>query len=114
MDVTDQLLTIIEVAVALAGFAGIVGSFQFKAGANLSRGDVLGLYLMIHLSLTTAICAALPIILYNFGISETTVWSICSSVGFLAFVIVIFNIKKKFRKVFVSRKISRINASASI
>ena len=108
MDATDQLLLIVEVSVALAGFAGVVGSFQFRSGATLTRGDVLGLELMIHLSLTTAICAILPVVLFNFKVGESTIWLTCSSIGFFAFVSVIFNIKRKFRKLFVSRRLSRI------
>ena len=108
MNTTDQLLLVVEVAVALAGFAGVVGSFQFRSGTKLSQGDVLGLELMIHLSLLTAVFAILPVILFNFRVADTIIWSICSVVGSFAFVIVIYNIKTKFRKIFISRKLSRI------
>ena len=108
MNPLDQLLLVVEVAVALAGFAGVVGSFQFRSGAKVRRGDVLGLELMIILSLTTAICAILPIALFNFGVGETTIWSICSSVGVGAYVTYILNIKRKFRKLLVSNRVSRV------
>ena len=108
MNQSDQLLLVVEVAVALAGFAGIVGSFQNKSGAKLSHGDVLGLELMIVLSLITAVCAILPVALFNFGVGQTTIWSICSSVSVVAYVVVIFSIKTKFRRLFVSSRISRI------
>ncbi len=108
MDALDQLLLIVEVAVALAGFAGIVGSFQTRSDATSSRGDVLGLELMITISLVTAVCAILPIALFNFGVGETTIWSICSSVAVVAYVVAIFNIRRKFRKVLISSRVSRI------
>ena len=98
MNQSDQLLLVVEVAVALAGFAGIVGSFQNKSGAKLSHGDVLGLELMIVLSLITAVCAILPVALFNFGVAETTIWSICSSVAVVAYCVYINNINRKFKK----------------
>ena len=101
-------MLVVEVAVALAGFAGIVGSFQYRSGAKIPRGDVLGLELMIVLSLITAVCAILPVALFNFGVGETTLWSICSSVSVVAYAIYIFNIKRKFRNILVSNRISRI------
>lgn len=107
MNHLDQLFLVVEVAVALAGFAGIVGSFQYRSGAKIPRGDVLGLELMIVLSLITAACAILPVALFNFGVGETTVWSICSSVAVVAYVVCIFNIKIKFRKILVSSRASR-------
>ena len=108
MDALDQLLLVIEVAVALAGFAGVVGSFQYRSAGKIPRGDVLGLELMIVLSLITAVCAILPVALLNFGVGETTTWSICSSVSVVAYAVYIFNIKRKFRKVLVSSRVSRI------
>ena len=108
MNQSDQLLLVVEVAVALAGFAGVVGSFQYRSGAKIPRGDVLGLELMIVLSLMTAVCAILPVALFNFGVGETTIWSISSSVAVVAYAVYIFNIKRKFRKLLVSGRVSRI------
>ena len=108
MNQSDQLLLVVEVAVALAGFAGVVGSFQYRPGARIVRGDVLGLELMIVLSLLTAVCAILPVALFNFGVGETTIWSISSSVAVVAYAVYIFNIKRKFRKLLVSSRVSRI------
>ncbi len=107
MNQSDQLLLVVEVAVALAGFAGVVGSFQYGSGAKIPRGDVLGLELMIVLSLMTAVCAVLPVALFNFGVGETTIWSISSSVAVVAYAVYLFNIKRKFRKVLVSGRASR-------
>ncbi len=108
MNQSDQLLLVVEVAVALAGFAGVVGSFQYGSGAKIPRGDVLGLELMIVLSLMTAVCAILPVALFNFGVGETTIWSISSSVAVVAYAIYGFNIKRKFRRMVVSNRVSRI------
>ena len=44
----------------------------------------------------------------NFGVNETTNWSICSSIGAFMFTVTIFNIKTKFKKVPIFSKLSRI------
>jgi hypothetical protein len=112
MDTTGQLLLTAEIAVALAGFAGIVASFQYRAGASMPRGLVLGLDIMITNSLGVALFAILPMALSNFGIKETVVWSIFSGLLVPIFVVVIFKIKKRFRKVPVGDKFSRLMFSS--
>lgn len=37
MEEAEQLLTLSQVAVAVAGFAGIIGAFQFKQGERLEE-----------------------------------------------------------------------------
>ncbi|MGB5698278.1 hypothetical protein [Muriicola sp.] len=41
MEEAEQLLTITQVAIAIAGFAGIIGTFQFKEGERIRRRDVV-------------------------------------------------------------------------
>lgn len=112
MDATGQLLLTAEIAVALAGFAGIVASFQYKSGASMPRGLVLGLDIMIKNSLGVALFAILPLALSNFGVGEKAVWSFFSGLLVLMFVIVIYKIKKKFGKIPVNDKFSRLLFSA--
>ena len=108
MDTTSQLLLTAEIAVALAGFAGVVVSFQYKAGAIMPRGLVLGLDIMIKNSLGVALFAILPLALSNFGIEETAVWSIFSGLLVPIFIVVILKTKRQFRKIPVSDKFSRL------
>ena len=112
MDITGQLLLTAEIAVALAGFAGIVASFQYRAGASMPRGLVLGLDIMITNSLGVALFAILPLALSNFGIEETVLWSIFSGLFVPIFVVVIIKIKREFRKIPVSDKFSRLMFSS--
>lgn len=81
MDATNQLLTLAEISIALAGFSGIIATFQFQQKAHLSRGQVLSLSVIVIISLAAAFCSVLPLALLNFGFEERAVWSISSFLG---------------------------------
>ena len=78
MDQIDQLLTIAEISVALAGFAGVIATFQFRQNDRVKHGHAISLSMIVNISLVGAFFAALPIGLLNFGIDESQVWSISS------------------------------------
>ncbi|MEP4484980.1 MAG: hypothetical protein ABJ013_05085 [Halioglobus sp.] len=88
MSEVDQLLTIAEVSVALAGFAGIVATFQFRQQVRINQGHVLALSMIVNVSLVGAFFAVLPLIFLNYGMAENRVWSLCS--GLMAVNIAIF------------------------
>lgn len=79
MNEIEQLLTIAEVSVALAGFAGIVATFQFRQQVNVNRGHALALSMIVNISLVGALFAVLPMVFMNYGVAEKDVWSICSA-----------------------------------
>lgn len=81
MDAANQLLTLAEISIALAGFSGIIATFQFEEKNYISRGHVLSLTVIVGISLAAAFCAVLPLALFNFGFDEPVVWSISSFVG---------------------------------
>jgi hypothetical protein len=78
MNEVDQLLTIAEVSVALAGFAGIVATFQFRQQVKVNQGHVLALSLIVNISLVGAFFAVLPLVFLNYGMPELKVWTLCS------------------------------------
>jgi len=78
MGEVDQLLTVAEVSVALAGFAGIVATFQFKQQVRINQGHVLALSMIVNISLVGAFFAVLPLIFLNYGMAENKVWALCS------------------------------------
>ncbi|MGB5377049.1 hypothetical protein [Muriicola sp.] len=78
MENADQLLTFTQVAIAVAGFAGIIGTFQFKEGERIRRGDAVGLAVVVNTGLMSAFYSTLPLLLINFGTGDTTVWAISS------------------------------------
>lgn len=69
----EQLLTLRQVAIAVAGFAGIIGAFQFKDVEKISRGDAVGLALIVNTGLMSAFYSTLPLILSNFGLKDAIV-----------------------------------------
>lgn len=79
MNSVDQLLAIAEIALTLAGFAGIIATFQFKNNQTISGGRVLSLSLIVHISLVGTFFAVLPIALMNFGMPEKSIWAACSA-----------------------------------
>ena len=79
MDAVDHLLTIAEISVAIAGFAGIIATFQFQQIEHVSRGRVLAVWMIVNISLCMAFFSVLPFALINLGLEEWLVWSISST-----------------------------------
>ena len=78
MEPSETLLTLAEIAVALAGFTGIVGALgQRSAGADRALGW-LRLRAMLEVSLRNAAFAILPLPFLGFAGDETLVWRIAS------------------------------------
>lgn len=78
MQGADLLLVGTEVSVGFAGFAGLIATFQAKNDKQTSRGDYVGLHIVVNFGLGGAFFSALPLVLSLFGILETTVWSFSS------------------------------------
>lgn len=91
----DQLLTFGEVSIALAGFAGIIATFQSRGQPTRSRGDVLGLTTMVTMALVVAAMSVVPIAIKNFGISESSVWASCSLIFALIYVAFLLFIRSR-------------------
>ena len=85
MENADQLLTFTQVAIAVAGFAGIIGTFQFKDGEIIRRGDAVALAVVVNTGLMSAFYSTLPLLLRNFHIKESTVWAISSGMTCLIY-----------------------------
>ena len=77
----EPLLTLTQVAIAIAGFAGIIGTFQFKEGERIRWGDAVGLGMIVNTCLMAAFYSTLPLLLSNLGISDEFVWAIGSGSG---------------------------------
>ena len=78
MDESALLLVGIEVSVAFAGFAGIIATFQFRDGARINRGHIVGLTIIVNFSLMCAFFSALPPLLFILRFADATIWSIGS------------------------------------
>lgn len=88
MEAADTLATIAQISLGLAGFAGVVVSFD-KINADLSRVDAFRLMVLLSMSMGALILSLFPFGLHNLGLDKTQVWKISSifsslfSIGFV-------------------------------
>ena len=98
MNGTAELLVVAQIAIVLAGFAGVVAAYEFKDLTSGTRGDALGLALIVHCGLLDALVAILPLAIYSLGVSEQTTWRIGSgihSVNYLVYFLYVFTHLRK-------------------
>ena len=98
MQGAEQLLTLTQVAIAVAGFAGIIGTFQFKEGEKIRRGDAVGLAMIVNTGLMAAFYSTLPFLLSNFGFNDEIVWAISSGSGTIIYFIFLIYAAKRLKK----------------
>jgi len=79
MEMVEHLITVAEISVALAGFAGIIATFQLGQIEHVSRGRVLALWMVVNISLRMAFISGFPLVLLGFGVDGGVVWAICSA-----------------------------------
>ena len=74
----ELLLTLGEIAIAITGFAGIVGVFSAGAGRDRHSAVFLQLRWMLDYSLLALFGALLPYLVFSFDLSEPLGWRIVS------------------------------------
>jgi hypothetical protein len=79
LDAFETLLTLAEVSIGLAGFAGIVVVFGRGPGA-LPPADSLRLAALVGASLGTLFLSLMPIVLNALGLSEPELWQWSSAI----------------------------------
>ena len=85
MEHYDTLLTFAEIAVALAGFTGLVSVMGRRERQDTARqADWFRLRLMLEVALRNAAFALLPIPFLDLAQSETMIWRIASGIYLLA------------------------------
>lgn len=75
MEVFDILILGAELSMALAGFAGIIATFQFRDSQNIRRADAMGLNIIVVYSLLAALQCGVILILNVIGVSEAALWT---------------------------------------
>jgi hypothetical protein len=74
----ELLLTLGEIAIAITGFAGIVGAFSAGAGRDRNSAVFLQLRWMLDYSLLALLAALLPYLVFSFELPEPLGWRIVS------------------------------------
>ena len=78
----DSLLELIaELAVALAGFSGVVTVLRGRNSEDWNHAAVVGLVGMLHASFLAGGLALVPFIFYHAGLSEGAIWGSAGTVG---------------------------------
>ena len=78
MFVFEVLVVGIEASIALAGFSGIIATFQIRSATGIRRGTVASLTVVVQVSLLCALICAIPLLLHTFGVSGPALWTIGS------------------------------------
>ena len=81
MESLDILILGVEASIALAGFAGIIATFQFSGAKETRRGDAVGLTIILQFSLLAALLSSIAILLYSFDLKQANLWAMCSVVA---------------------------------
>ena len=92
MEHRDTLLTIAEIAVALAGFASIVSVIARRADDRLRTADAARLRMMLEVALRNAGFAVLPLPFLQLAPSDPVVWGISS--GFYLVVALVYGVMR--------------------
>jgi hypothetical protein len=108
MEEAEQLLTLTQVAIAIAGFAGIIGTFQFKDGERIRRGDAVGLGLIVNTGLMAAFYSTMPMMLSNFGMSDEVVWAVASGSGTVIYIIFMYYAALRLRRFKIYKTMNKI------
>jgi hypothetical protein len=78
----DSLLELIaELAVALAGFSGVVTVLRGRNSEQWKQAELMGLIAMLHASFLAGGLALVPFIFYHAGLSEGAIWGSAGTVG---------------------------------
>jgi predicted permease len=80
-DILDILIVGVEASIALAGFAGVIATYQINDVTRVRRGTVAALTVTVQCSLLAALGCAITLLLYTFGVKGVTLWVISSVIG---------------------------------
>lgn len=90
MEHRDTLLTLAEIAVALAGFTGIVGVLGRREDDAARALTWMRLRAMLEVALRNAAFAVLPLPFLGLVDSETTIWRFASGAYFVTVLVYIY------------------------
>lgn len=83
MRVEDLLIGLSELAIALAGFSGLVVAIRTASRAPWHPRDVWSLSWMLGASIGALFIAMTPVLLFHMGVAEATLWVVTDVVMFL-------------------------------
>jgi len=85
MDAVDELLTITELAIGLAGFSGVVVAFTRREG--LRQDDRYYFVALLSSTFSAVLLAFVPVVLHHVGFAGSALWKGSSAVMLIVWVI---------------------------
>jgi hypothetical protein len=101
MPEADSLIVTAELAVAFAGFAGVVVVLR-KRSEDPSSIAYVRLFRLIEASLASIGFSLLPLVLYHLGLRAPALWSVSSGVMALYLLVIQIYLIRRFRRQFSS------------
>lgn len=77
MDAASYLSSVIEVAIGIAGFAGIIAAIRQRSVTSWPAQQLIMLQVLFFASAAAIVLSLLPAVLTEAGLDEDTVWCIC-------------------------------------
>ena len=74
----ENLRVVAEIAVAFSGFASIIAVFQRSRSGQWAPQDILRMWNLIVYGLAAVMFSLIPLAFTGTGITEATIWSVCS------------------------------------
>jgi hypothetical protein len=97
MDISELLQLGIEASIALAGFAGVIATYQIGEGRRIGRGTVAAVTVITRCSLLVGLACALVLLLRTFGVDGSTLWGVSSAIGAVMMASVAFSIARSIQ-----------------
>jgi hypothetical protein len=97
MEISEILQLGIEASIALAGFAGVIATYQTSEAKTLSRGTVAAVTVITRCSLLVGLACAMTLLLQTFEVKGSALWAISSAVGAVIMASVAFSIARSMK-----------------
>jgi len=97
MELTELLIGIAEIAIAMAGFTGVVVAFGSRSQGSWHPGDRLRLVFLLEASLTAAGFALAALLVYTIWGDEPATWRLLSGAWMVATAISLWRSHRKTR-----------------
>jgi hypothetical protein len=108
VDVFDLLMVGVEASIALAGFAGVIATYQINDVTMVRRGPVGALTVIVQYSLMAALTCGVCLCLSAFGLTGKDLWATSSLVGATLIMIGAYNIAKLMSGAITKRSIKML------
>jgi hypothetical protein len=97
MEIFELLQLGIEAAIALAGFAGVIATYQTSESRRLNRRTVAAVTVITRCSFFVGLACAITLMLQTFGVIGSTLWAISSAIGAVMMAGVAFSIARSMK-----------------